>query len=202
MNRKYLKTNGLIGLLGLFFLFVSGQILGAVNAPDLKCVSVAQNGNATLTWISPADPNNEFQFYNVYVSTNVNGPYSVTVVNGLNTTQFTDVVNNANLNSVYFYVQTVYDDGSGQMPSVSSDTARSILPIFTAVTDSTCTVQWNSVFSPNIVTNSGIYRVYRKIGVSGVETLLGTTTYGNETYDDSFKAVSYTHLTLPTTPYV
>jgi gliding motility-associated-like protein len=190
MSRKSIKTKLFIGLLGLFSAFVNMQVLGAVNAPDLKCVSVSQNGSTTITWVSPNDPNNEFQFYNVYVSTNVNGPYTAFVVNGLSITQFIDGVYNANVGSVYYYVQTIYDDGSGQTPSASSDTARSILPIFTAVTDSTNTLQWNPVFSPNIVTNSGIYNIYRKIGVSGVEVLIGTRTYGNESYDDSFKVCS------------
>lgn len=191
MNRNTLKSNAFIGLILQFILLLNVNIsMAAVNAPELKCVAVNQNGETTLTWVSPTDPNNEFQFYNVYVATNVNGPYTVNVVNGLTTTQFTDLTNNGNLGSVYFYVETVFDDGSGQTPSGSSDTAQSILPIFTAVTDSTNVIQWNPVFIPNTPTSSGVYNIFRKIGVNGVETQIGTTIYGNELFNDSFKVCS------------
>ena len=72
-----------------FLLFVF-HIQAAVNPPELRCVSVDSIGQTTLTWVSPNDPNNEFLSYSVFVSNVITGPYVMTTVNGLGTTQSTD----------------------------------------------------------------------------------------------------------------
>ena len=163
-------------------------LLAAVNPPDLRCISVDNNGNVTLSWIAPNDPNGEFVRYEVYYAQNPNGPYTSFNVAGLATTTTTHT-NTANLTTYYYYIQTVYNDGSGNQNSVSSDTLQTILPVFTIQTDTTATFTWNPIHTPNLPTSMGTYRVYRKIGV-GAWQQVGTTTYGNEIFSDTFKVCS------------
>ncbi|MGK0286029.1 MAG: hypothetical protein ACI9GM_001073, partial [Salibacteraceae bacterium] len=97
----------------LFVFLLGGNVLSAVDAPELRCVSVDSVGDVTLTWVSPADPSNEFLSYNVFVSPNKTGPFTSTVVNGIATNSFVDNINDASLNSYFYYLETVYDDGFG-----------------------------------------------------------------------------------------
>ncbi|MFT6802336.1 MAG: gliding motility-associated-like protein [Salibacteraceae bacterium] len=174
----------------LFVFLLGGNVLSAVDAPELRCVSVDSVGDVTLTWVSPADPSNEFLSYNVFVSPNKTGPFTSTVVNGIATNSFVDNINDASLNSYFYYLETVYDDGFGPMSSVSSVIGETILPIFGIVTDSTAIVNWNPVFDPNIVSNSGVYSIFRRIGTVGSFTNIGTANYGNENISDVFKVCS------------
>lgn len=169
------------------FLLCSVVAHAAVLPPELKCVSVDANGQATITWIPPADPLNEFVEYQVFVSDTKNGAYTMNVVGNITTTTFTDVINDANLGDYFYFVQTVYNEGAGDVNSMSSDTAGSILPIFGPVTDSTAVVEWDPVFVPNIGSNSGNYEVYRKIGSQGNYVLIGNPIYGDEHIFDEFK---------------
>ncbi len=176
------RTNAILTLLAVF---ASQWLTGALPPPEVRCISVLANGNVTVTWIPPADPNNEFVQYEVYSSTAAGGPYIVDVVTGLATTSFTKVTN-ANLNSQFYYVVTIYNDGSGPQPSAPSDTLQTILPVFSAVTDSTADITWNPIHVPDLATSLGQYRIFRQIGTNAV-TQLGTTSYGNESYSDNFK---------------
>ena len=170
-------------------LFVSQVSIAAVGAPDLRCASVGSNGVVTLTWIAPADPANEFLNYIVYSSNTLGGPYTPTNVLGITTTSFTDVLS-ANVTSLYYYMETRYDDGSGPTNSLPSNTAQTILPIFATTTDSTCTLTWDPLFTPNIPSSTSIYTVFRRIGITGPFLSIGTANYGTETYDDIFKVCS------------
>ena len=161
----------------------------AVNPPVLKCVSVDELGNTLLTWEKPVDPANEFLNYKVFISDTKSGPYTSINVSGLNTTTYMDNVNKANISSFYYYLVSVYDDGSGVKSSMASDTGKSILPIFTVVSDSTAKIEWNPVFDPNTTSSAGVYSIYRRIGANSF-TRIGTTNYGTETYSDKFKVCS------------
>ncbi len=188
MKNNSFKYHTLFILFLVSLTFTSLKGIAAVAPPSLRCVSVGINGSVTLTWAPPADPNGEFLSYVVYSSISKTGPYTQTPVLGLGTNSFNDPVN-ANGSSFYYFVQTVYDDGSGPTASNSSDTAQSMLPVFTAASDSTCTIQWDPVFSPNTVTSLGVYTIFRKIG-SGPYVFAGTTNYGTEIFNDVFKVCS------------
>ena len=138
----------------------------AVGPPDLHCISVDDNGNVILDWTPPNDPLNEFVRYEVYFSQNQNNGYATTNVTGLATTTIQHN-NTANLNSYYYFIQTVYNDGSGNANSVSSDTLQTILPFFNNQTDTTADVRWNPIHVPDNTGSSGMYRIYRKLGSSG-----------------------------------
>jgi gliding motility-associated-like protein len=192
MNKEktLVKWNQLIVSLSLLLFVFNAQ--AALNPPELRCVSVDSLGQATITWIAPNDPGNEFLSYSVFVSNVLTGPYVMTTVNGLATSQYTDLVNDASLGNVFFFVQTVFDDGSGPTSSISSDTGTTILPIFSAVTDSTNTIDWNPIFVPDLGTSGGVYSVFRRIGSQGPFSQIGSRNYGAESFDDSFKVCSDT----------
>jgi len=164
-----------------------GQTLfSAVNAPEIRCISVNANGFVTVTWIPPSDPSNEFVEYALFSANSITGPYTSTPILGIGTSTFTDVTL-ANSSVQYYFIQSVYNDGSGLQNSNSSDTGQTMLPIFSAVTDSTCSITWNAIFTPNIPSSTGVYTIFRRIGTVGPYTSIATTNYGNETFNDSFK---------------
>ena len=182
-----LSYKWIVVLIGMVY---SLQLIAAVDPPELRCVSVDSVGKTTITWIPPTDPGNEFINYKVYVSTSKSGPYASNSASGLATTTFTDINNDASLTRLFFYVESVYDDGSGVTSSAASDTIQTMLPIFSAVTDSTNTITWEPIFDPNIPSNLGVYSVFHRIGNSGPFTSIGSTNLGNETFDDAFKVCS------------
>lgn len=186
-TNKYFNQLMKLIIASIFISWMGVSTVGAaVLAPEIRCVSVDVNGNSVLTWVPPADPNGEFVTYLVYSSAALGGPYTPTPVGNIATTTFTDP-NQATLNTRFFYIETVYDDGSGQQSSAPSVTAQSILPVFGALTDSSAVITWNPIFNPNIPSSSGIYQVWRRFGTGGVFTQIGTTNYGTETFSDDFK---------------
>lgn len=165
--------------------------LAAVDPPELRCLEVTATGEVVATWIPPADPAGEFVEYIVNVAANVSGPYTSTTVAGIATNSFTISTVNALTANQYVYVETVYNDGSGNI-QVSSDTLATILIQLTDQTDTTATLTWNKIHDPIIPTHNVNYSVYRRFGTTGPWTLIGTTPFGTETYADIFKVCSET----------
>ena len=190
MKFQLLKIGVLRLIVSIFGILSTIHSVAAVDPPELRCLSVDSLGKTTITWVSPSDPGNEFINYNIFISSNKNGPYVTNSASGLATTTFTDITNDASLTSYFYYIQSVYDDGSGPASSASSDTGKTMLPIFAAVTDSTNTIEWNPIFDPNIPSNTGIYSVFHRIGNSGGYSVIGNTNFGSETFDDAFKVCS------------
>ena len=66
-----------VRILGTAVLFLGACAAHAVvlDPPALRCASVAPNGDVTLTWIVPPDPNGDFAEYEVFQSNVLGGPY-------------------------------------------------------------------------------------------------------------------------------
>ena len=65
-----------------YFIFIClfvARIIGfaQLGAPDLRCLSVATNGDVTLTWINTPDPTNIFTGYEIYMSPVSTGSFSL-----------------------------------------------------------------------------------------------------------------------------
>lgn len=177
--------------LSFFTLFIGLQAYSQVAAPSLRCISVNPNGSITLNWVPPNDPLNQFVTYVVGTSTAVGGPYNEVTAGPLALNSFTIPVN-ANLNSFFAYVRTVYNNGTGGTDSSQSVILRSIFPQITANTDTTASIIWNPIATPNLGTNLGFYTIFRQIG-NGPWVNLGTSNYGFESWnDDGFKVCSDT----------
>jgi len=145
----------------------------AINAPDLRCIAVAANGDVTLTWITPTIPGGQtFNNYQIYSASTQAGPY--TLVNTVATyaqTNYVDIGAGANTGSKFYYVTTSYVSGSS---SGSSDTLQSIFLNVTNLADGTATLTWNAIRNPNLPSSSGLYKIYREYP-TGTWTLVGST---------------------------
>ena len=148
-----------------------------VLSPQITCVSVLPNGNISLTWLTPTDPSGVFSCYDIYRSTNGFTPFTlVTSVFSYTTTTYTDFFVNANLASVYYYIET--RSGSPIPTNAPAfDTVKSIhlnlIPSF-----GTANIAWNAISNSSTSTSSGIYSIYQ-ISKLGVQTLQGTSTNTN-----------------------
>ncbi len=174
----------------VFQIAVVNQFFAAVDAPQLKCISVDSNDDITLTWIAPNDPLSEFVSYSVYQSTSLLAGYSVvSTISNINQNTYT--FTGANLNSgTAFYLVTRYDEGAGEQLSSSSDTLQPILITVNGLSalpvplESQAQLSWNKIHNPKITSHSDWYRIYRKL-IGGVWELIDSTQFGTESYLDS-----------------
>ena len=155
---------------------------GAVPPPDLRCISLDSNDNAILSWIIPPDPNNEFLNYNIYVSpdnVNFNNIATIATYN-----QNTTTINGLFAGVVYFYIETVYDDGSGPTASAGSDTLRPIIVLVDNSIPGQATINWNPIKTPDNPSLGGFYRIFRRVGSTGPWMLIDSVNNANFTYTE------------------
>lgn len=148
--------------------------LPVMGSPELRCIAVAPNGDATLTWLQPPDPAGTFNSYHIYASGSPAGPYThVDSVFNYNQLSYTHVGANANAGPVYYYV--VSRSGcNGLVYSSPLDTLASIHMNVTNPGNGTAVLSWNPMHVPDIPSASGWYRVYREYP-AGVWTFLDST---------------------------
>ena len=97
-----------------------------VPAPELQCLTVNFDFTATLQWLQPNDPNGYFDSYRAYISTDPAGPFSsYFTTQSFGTTNFTGIAI-PTTGPVYFYMETIYNDGSGSTNVGTSDTLNTI----------------------------------------------------------------------------
>ena len=128
-----------------------------VASPDVKCVTVnSVNGNATITWLTPADPGGTFVDYKVFSSLAVAGPYSlVGTINVYSQTSYTDITAGANTKRVYYLVRT-------ESPALAAPVDTFSTIFLTVSGASTASLSWNKISLHPISTSTGWYRVYRE----------------------------------------
>lgn len=146
----------------------------SVASPDLKCLSVAPNGDVTLTWAIPADPGGNFVGYQIYSSPlSPLGPYGlVGTVNTYTQTSFTDVGAAASVQRVYYKIQTEYNPGP--VLSAPLDTFSTIFLAVNNPGNGTAQLSWNKISNNPIPTSSGWYKIYREFPM-GVWALKDST---------------------------
>ena len=164
-----------------------------VGAPILKCISVGPSDDITITWVAPVDPLGEFNSYSIYHSVNPTGSYSLcSTVNDINQVSYTYSGANLGIGTEYFYVITNFDDGTGEQPSISSDTLQPILitaeglSATPVILESQARLTWNKIHNPRINTHSDWYLIYRMFA-GGTWTLIDSVEFGTENYLDSTK---------------
>ncbi|MFL5753058.1 MAG: gliding motility-associated C-terminal domain-containing protein [Bacteroidia bacterium] len=130
----------------------------SVNSPIVRCVSVAANGDVTLSWDIPADPLAEFQSYDVYSSSVLNGPYTLqSSVTTYLSSSYTVTGAGANSAAKFFYVQTT---STGPVTMPATDTLKSIYLNVSNPANGTALLNWNAISSPLPSTSSASYSVY------------------------------------------
>jgi gliding motility-associated-like protein len=140
-------------------------------SPEIKCVSVAPNGNVTISWQNPA-PLLNFNKYFIYSSRNINGPYSVvdSIFNPASTS-YTHVGTNANGGEVYYYI---VGNCGGTINAPAVDTISSIFLNATNPGNGTVMLKWNALHKPSVATSMSWYRVFREYP-AGTWTLVDST---------------------------
>ena len=145
-----------------------------VPSPQPQCISVLSNGDVTLSWLTPPDPNGTFNGYLIYSSAAAAGPYTlVDSVLLYNQTVYTHIGANANVARVYYYIQT-RSGCFGLVQSPPTDTISSIFLNVTNPGNGTASLFWNPIASPNISSSTGIYSIYQEYPI-GVWTLIKST---------------------------
>ena len=108
----------------LLNLILAKNSYSQVSAPSLRCLSVNTLGNVTLTWVIPSDPLGLFTSYEIYTSPIAIGPYSfVATINTYTQNTYLHTTTNGNVQSLYYYIKTIYSGASSSLPS---DTLHSV----------------------------------------------------------------------------
>ena len=148
-----------------YFIFIClfvARIIGfaQLGAPDLRCLSVATNGDVTLTWINTPDPTNIFTGYEIYMSPVSTGSFSLvgTVSSNVLTT-FTHAGAAGDVQAKYYYIQTV---SGGTNISAPSETLRSIKLSLVNDPQGIALLNWNAVRLPLLPTSATTYSVMRQ----------------------------------------
>lgn len=148
--------------------------LPVVSSPELRCIRVAPNGDATLSWLQPQDTANTFNSYHIFASNNLNGPYTeIDSIFSIGITSYTHVGANANNAPVYYYVQT-HSGCNGAVAANPIDTLASINLNVANPANGTAALSWNAMHNPNLASASGWYRIYREYP-TGTWTLIDST---------------------------
>jgi hypothetical protein len=131
-----------------------------LDPPQLRCTAVDAAGGATLTWIAPPDPANEFQAYEVYRADAAAGPY--VLLGSIPTwgqTTYTDLTANANAAPRWYYLLTL-SNSAPPNTSVPSDTLATIfLQVTQSVPLGSAVADWNLPHEPLLATAAAFTQV-------------------------------------------
>ena len=134
-----------------------------VEPPKIHCVEVLPGGDVKLTWVSGVDTANSFKRFNIYYSTNPNGPFNyIDSVGNIAQTSYTHVGANADNQPAYYYLTVSSGCDNYTVNQNISDTVRAIN--LSAVNTGTgfAHLTWNSIHDPVIPTNGSYYYIYRE----------------------------------------
>tara|TARA_Y100001968_G_C19419510_1_gene750948 strand:- start:99 stop:2204 length:2106 start_codon:yes stop_codon:yes gene_type:complete len=176
-----------------FFAFFSNQCFSresncysavSLGNPEIRCVSVDNFGDVTISWLEIDDPLGIFIEYRVYSSIS-GGPFTLigSETNRLTTT-FIDIGANANLASVEYYISCVSNSGGAILEENSLDTLASIFLDLTNPSNGTAILQWNDVTNPSLSTMSNYYYIYMEFP-SGTWTLIDSVPTAINSYIDT-----------------
>ncbi|MFM7016882.1 MAG: gliding motility-associated C-terminal domain-containing protein [Bacteroidota bacterium] len=156
-------------------------------SPELRCASVLPNGDVTLTWIAPVDTGMRFGNYQIYSSSNPNGPFTkVQTVNAYSTLSYTHVGANAQNNSIYYYITT--QTACGGETSPVTDTIRTI-HVNVINNNGVAIIRWNPLHDPELATATLAYDVYKEYP-TGTWSKIGTTNSPDYDWSDTINVCS------------
>ena len=130
--------------------------------PDLRCVSVKDNGDIDLTWYYlPNAPVTNEPVY-VYHSSNLSGPYTILDSIAFPISTYTHVGANGNSASQYYFLSNK-EGCDATAPDLNSDTLMSILMEVTPINFGTAGyLNWNPVHDPLLSSSATDYELNRK----------------------------------------
>jgi gliding motility-associated-like protein len=174
-------------LLTLFVLFsllfsIKSKANIIIDAPELRCVTVNNNGTVGLTWQIPADPFGTFNSYHVYYSNNPLGPFAV--IDSIfiyATSTYTHTTINVYNQPAYYYLKSRSGLG-GTDYSDPSDTLAAIRLNANIFFGTQAQLNWNPLHVPNLPSSAPIYDIQNSLPLGSPFSLLTNTPYGTETY--------------------
>ena len=152
-----------------------------LDSPKLRCLSVNEDGSVNLNWIKPFDKDTQNTFYNyqIYYSTNQNGPYSVVdSIFNPNTLSYTHTGVNAQSQSLYYYMLT-RSGCNGDSISTLTDTLSTIYLNSSLGINNNDTLTWNKPVTPLLPTHIQKYYIYKQYPIGSSWILLDSTNVTN-----------------------
>jgi gliding motility-associated-like protein len=175
MNMQKTHLNMLLTV--LLMVLQSSVFAQILPPPEIGCTQVFPTGNVAVSWVPVNDPTNIFVQYNVYASTQYNGPYSlITTINNVSDYDATDPTILGNVDELYYYLTTT--DNTGE--SSASDTIASIhlSAIPSTLPMGYANLNWDSPFDNNTIVPTGLeYEVWKEYP-AGTWTMVSTLPYG------------------------
>jgi gliding motility-associated-like protein len=175
----------------LLTIFSTATASAQVFPPDLLCLS-----GDTIVWNTPVNTCGSFNSYQIYFSTNYDGPYSL-LTSVTNPAQTTFVHPNPD-NLIFYYYMTGDYDCPGE-PVLSSDTLDNLLPEpvliqSVSVSGEEVEISWTPSPSPEVYA----YMIYRRFGanVDIIDTVFSGTTYTDLSAEPSVRSEEYYVLAL------
>ncbi|HRH37769.1 MAG TPA: hypothetical protein PK760_05460, partial [Flavobacteriales bacterium] len=115
-----------------------------VGPPVMHCASVGVNGDVTITWTAPPDPNGEFVSYEMWHATDQAGPFTLlTTIGVYGQVNYVSVGGGGNSGPQFYYMIT---NSTGVPPiSVPSDTIATLfLQVFQSTPLGSANLSWNA----------------------------------------------------------
>ena len=147
----------------------TGVMAAQIQAPQLRCLSVQQNGDIALNWVVPADPNNVFVAYELYYSATANGSFSLVTgtISPLSTSAYTI---SGGLQG-YYYLRIKETAGF----TTNSDTLRTIfLNILAQSGSPDLKLVYNDNHKPRLSTSATSYTLVKEYPIGTFNALAVT----------------------------
>ncbi len=150
----------------------------AIDPPVIRCVSLDDDGNLTLTWSPPVDSNGTFENYVIYYD-GVGGVFSqLQIVPNYSQTSFELIGNYAG--TVSFYMVSTADGGVSK--SLPSDTVSPIILNLFA-DGNKIEIQWSELGLPSA---DSTYQLFRQVD-SGPWVSIGSSEYNERSFSDEIE---------------
>ena len=155
----------------LFSTFAITVLPGTAEKVSFNCIDASTTGQYVLTWAAPQDTGFDFINYQVFQSSNPNGPFSpIDSVLDWNVTTFTHI---GAPSPSYYYIAA--KAGCGYL-SASSDTLRPIvLSVAPNASGGVANLSWTPHITPLPATSGTHWKIFREYP-TGTWTLLDSTT--------------------------
>jgi gliding motility-associated-like protein len=174
---QFAITTLLMLCIGFWSAPISAQ---ALDAPVPTCVQVTGTGQVVVLWEVPADPLSEFVSYELFSSVAA-GPFtSIATIPNSAVTTYLDVLVDANIDTVCYYLVTNSNDGA---PQTSADSDTICVPKLTLATVPLGFAQlaWGDPYQFSSPPNSTEYEVWLNYP-AGNWQLLDVLPWGTNTY--------------------
>ncbi len=157
--------------------------------PEIYCADVQSNGDVSLTWENPVDPDSAFIQWMIYAAPNKAGPYAlIDSVANINQTTYTHVGAAADQQSMHYIVRAKSGCNDG-WTILETDTISTIFQQI-SFNNSCVELNWNPLSSPWPNGSDTAYNIYREYPIGSGFNLYATS--ATESFCDTFNVCTDT----------